>query len=88
MGRTILVDLKALYRRGHAAGLVPLSGCAHAAVDAALSRAAADIMQAFASHNFDVVGELQPGVSIAQATAELEHHPAADSPAESGRTSE
>ena len=29
------------------------------------------IMQAYASHNFNVVGELKPGVSIAQATAEL-----------------
>ena len=29
------------------------------------------IMQVYASHNFDVVGELKPGVSIAQATADL-----------------
>jgi predicted permease len=30
-----------------------------------------EVMQFYASHNFDVVGELKPGVSIAQATAEL-----------------
>jgi predicted permease len=29
------------------------------------------IMQVYASHNFDVVGELKPGVSIARATADL-----------------
>ena len=45
-------------------------------------------MQIYAAHNFDVVGELKPGVTIAQATAEPQHDPAADSPAESGRTSE
>ena len=30
-----------------------------------------EMMQMFASHNFDVVGELRPGVSMAQATAEV-----------------
>jgi predicted permease len=30
-----------------------------------------EIMQGYASHNFDVVGELKPGVSIAQASADL-----------------
>jgi predicted permease len=30
-----------------------------------------EIMQVYASHNFDVVGELKPGVSIAQANADL-----------------
>jgi predicted permease len=30
-----------------------------------------EMMQMLASHNFDVVGELKPGVSVAQATAEL-----------------
>jgi predicted permease len=30
-----------------------------------------EIMQVYTSHNFDVVGELKPGVSIAQATADL-----------------
>jgi predicted permease len=30
-----------------------------------------EIMQVYGSHNFDVVGKLKPGVSIAQATADL-----------------
>ncbi len=42
-----------------------------------------EIMQAFGSHNFEVIGELRPGVSMAQSNRRAQHHPAADTSAES-----